>query len=133
MKVLSAIVLIMWTACFFHCSAEQVAMADGVNACHFSACEAGNSDGSENEGEGQCGLCEFIKFGGVPTVSAFAVDGIVEFTGSVIEEYLPPVRKSDLMAELAWVPAEETDVRPLSKRLCELLAGKSLPARGPNV
>jgi hypothetical protein len=94
MKLLSAIVLLLWTVCFLHCSAEQFGILD-CGQCSTTCpqdCQSEPCPGSENDREAPCGICDFLALGGVPTTSAFVLES---FTDSGIDTDFAGVLTSD--------------------------------------
>lgn len=134
-RILSAVVLVLWTACFLHCSAEQFGLID----CNFAGCESdscgspdcgGLETGGNCAGDGiPCGVCDFIVVGGVATASTLDAEKISNQSGVELDRPGYPVNVS-IPASTQMLSSDATEGPPLV-RMCELLACRTLPVRGP--
>ena len=77
LKFLSAIILLIWAACYGRCLAEQTGFlksAAPVWHCEGGCCEEGDGDEPPPEPNPHCKLCDFIKSGGAPTAERLMLD-----------------------------------------------------------
>ena len=134
LKFLSAIILLMWAACYGRCLAEQTGFLKSAAPawhCEGGCCEESDGDQPPLEPNPPCKLCDFIKAGGAPTCERLMLDAPL---------LAPlPVFVMDFVALL--VPALDVDEEapvplntgpPPCPRMCEWMASTATPVRGPN-
>lgn len=140
MRFLSAIVLLLWSACFFHCSAEQMGLLDCATCqpeCVSQDCDAdGCPDQDGDDSERPCGVCHFLVTGGAPIITPITTDCPSEkehqsafgdfFSLAAIAEW----QRGPLVISSASPESSVTDAAPYV-RLYEFLARRALPVRGP--
>jgi hypothetical protein len=135
-RILSAAILFLWTACFVHCSAESF----GLIECNLKGevaadCKSGGcsseQDESEPDGNSPCGVCDYLSIGGVPTSSPLDAPGPGEFV-PVVDFSTTEIRVQIDCASLESAAVISLSGESECLRLCEILACKSFPARGPN-
>ena len=133
MRIVSAIVLLLWAVSYGRCLAEQFGARELAKQewCAQECCQCDEPSAPVPEPTPPCGVCELIKSGVV-------LPGVF---------LLPEVRVLDCLA--AWEPgcptggerfAEQSvnDVMvvdtgpPGVVRLCEWMASTSVPVRGPD-
>lgn len=134
MKLLSAIVLVLWTACFLHCSAEQYGLlvcdSCSPECCESEECGEADCDGG---GNGPCGVCEFLSLGGVPIGSALNLDAAPESDNEPETDVFLALLERHAQAGFARAKEECHAVEPRPYvHLYEFLARRTIPARGPN-
>jgi len=134
LKFLSAIILLMWAACYGRCLAEQTGFLKSRAPewhCEGGCCEEGDGDEPSQEPNAPCKLCDFIKAGGAPTAERLMLNAPV---------LAPlPVLVMDFVALLVTVhdldkeaPVALNTGPPPRSRMCEWMARTATPVRGPN-
>ena len=133
MKVISAIVLLVWAVCYGRCLTDQYGDAQSPEQtwCEHQCCESEQPFVPPTTPGGACGICEFLKSGIVlPSdgihldVPHFSLDAGIE--PDWINEW-----------DLSWVDeGEEVVVNfaapPPLERMCDWMARTAAPVRGPN-
>lgn len=134
LKFLSAIILLMWAACYGRCLAEQTGFlktAAPAWHCEGGCCEECDGDQPSPEPNPPCKLCDFIKTGGAPTCERLMIDmpllaplpvPVMDFVALLV-----PVHNWDEEAPVALNTGP-----PPCLRMCEWMACTATPVRGPN-
>jgi hypothetical protein len=135
-RILSAIVLLMWAACYGRCLAQQC-RAQSAPMPAASECLCCHEEEPQNEtpapGPVQpCGICEYIQTGGPVPVAGVKLPAPVlpASVMPVIPDFSLRLSPGELEGRAA-LPLN-TGPPPLLLRLEEWRAGKSLPVRGPD-
>jgi hypothetical protein len=135
-RILSAIVLVLWTGCFFYCSAEKYGLVEcpmAENQCSPD-CEPAECSDSDSDSEDPCGLCEFLDLGGVPTLSQLAVDAAVLIESDADDSYFRIlIERHALSNGVTLALNSGGSEQRMYVHLYEFRARKTLPVRGPNV
>ena len=140
MRILSAIVLLLWSACFFHCSAEQMGLLDCATCqseCASQDCESDDCPDHEGDSERPCGVCDFLIIGGAPTIVPLTADLPSETAdqdsfGDFLLSALAEWQLSHSVISSATPESAVADAHPYI-HLYEFRARRTLPVRGPNV
>jgi hypothetical protein len=134
LKFLSAIILLMWAACYGRCLAEQTGFLKSAAPawhCEGGCCEEGDGDQPPLEPNPPCKLCDFIHAGGAPTCERLMLDApllaplpvlVMDFVALLV-----PVHDWDEEAPVALNTGP-----PPRPRMCEWMARTATPVRGPN-
>ena len=134
MKLLTAIVLTLWTACFLHCSAEQFGLVE-CGTCPTENCESDECPLPEDElPDSPCGVCDFLEIGGAPTISPLAVDAVDLVALQDFTEFLASAERS--LCQTCAVAGTSFSAGRQDGYLCPSLythlVSTSLPTRAPN-
>ena len=128
MRILSAIVLLLWTICYGCCLAEQCGELSNEQTCCSGECE----QVPDKAPMPPCEVCEFIQSGGVQPSAPLILDAPVFFCLSVFQidnfAWETVVKEAEEGVRLAV----DTGPPPLG-RLCEWRASTATPVRGPTV
>ena len=133
-RILSAIILVLWTGCFFYCSAEKY----GLVGCPTVENECSNdcepAEYPDSDSENPCGLCEFLDLGGVPTLSQLAVDAAVLIESDADDSCFRTLIERHALSNGVTLALNSSGLeqRPYV-HLYEFRARKTLPVRGPSV
>jgi len=136
LKILSAIVLLLWTVCYGRCLAEQNGLLKGAPEAwhceHACGCEEETDQSPPPGDDGKdCEVCDFISFGGAPTGSQFVLDIPVLFP--LPEAFVAFAAVVLSMDDLAAENVAANDTGPPRRwRICEWMACTATPVRGPN-
>jgi hypothetical protein len=132
LKRLAAIVLLLWTACFIHCSAEQYGVVK-CDACPVQDCDSGGCpDSDSGEGESPCGVCDFLEIGGAPTITAPVFGAVDWFSVPDFNDFLMAVERARCYAGELSSKLRRASVGHQGPSLYTRLVSTSLPTRGPN-
>ena len=134
MRLLSAIVLLLWAACYGRCLAEQNGLlaAGEPWSCEHQCCEEECPGAPAPEPASPCAMCEFIKSGGVVIGERLSLDAPIMFCIAMPE--VQWLVRSMLPVEGAGLDPIVVDTGPLwLPRMCEWMASTAAPVRGPNV
>jgi hypothetical protein len=134
LKFLSAIILLMWAACYGRCLAEQTGFLKSPAPawhCEGGCCEESDGDQPPPEPKPPCKLCDFIKAGGAPTGEPLMLDApvLVPLPVLVMDFITVLVPMHDVDEE---APVAQNTGPPPHPRMCEWMARTATPVRGPN-
>ena len=133
-KRLTAIVLVLWTACFLHCSAEQFGLV-ACGTCPTEKCGSEERPCPEDEQPASpCGVCDFLEIGGVPTITPLAVDAADWVALQDFTDFLASAER--LLCQTCAVASISFSAGRQDGYLCPSLytrlVSTSLPTRAPN-
>jgi hypothetical protein len=132
-KVISAIVLLLWAVCYGRCLTDQYGETEAPvrTWCEHQCCQSEQPLVPPTTPETSCGICEFLKSGIV-----LPSDGIhLEVPHFSLDSGIEPARLNE--RDWSWVE-EGGNVTvsfaapPPVGRLCEWMARTASPVRGPN-
>jgi hypothetical protein len=140
-RIVAAIVLLLWAVCYGRCLAEQnglLAEQSPTLGCVHSCCESKDSNDQDQppaapkDDDLTCDLCELIKSGGVPTAVPLEMQTGLEWVLHV------PLNDYTYFALLAAKTVESaTEFHntgpPDGFKLCEWMASTAMPVRGPTL
>ena len=129
MRILSAIVLLLWAVCYGRCLAEQYG---GSEAVEHQCCQHEKPEVPPPDPASPCGVCDFIKSGAVLPSDAMILDVptfycLAGWEPSWFSEQL--FNSVNENTEAAVTAADP----PLIGRMCEWMASTAAPVRGPNI
>jgi hypothetical protein len=135
LKILPAIILLLWTVCYGRCLAEQTGLL------HYAVAEVGHCAGECCQGEDEtpppsedgdsCPVCDFVNSGGAPAGERLIVDAPVLFPVLMPEVIFAAVILSGETVE--GTPEALNTGPPARLRMCEWMARTATPVRGPDV
>lgn len=133
MRILSAIVLLLWAVSYGRCLSEQCGTHDhaGEKACLHGGCHWEQSESPDPEPLSTCGVCEFIKTGSPPPSAPYLLDAPVFFCLPVPDTEWLTV-KMELRADEATRVLVPDTGPPEVLRMCEWMARTAAPVRGPD-
>ncbi|MGI8604268.1 MAG: hypothetical protein ACR2OZ_14930 [Verrucomicrobiales bacterium] len=133
-RFLSALVFVLWTACYGHCLAEQHGLVakEDLHCCGEDGC-AGETDGSAPIDEPQdrpCGLCDYFQSDVLSAIQPFSLAAAVFFVVDTIgfgcwNEVLP--QELAVGKARAFIDTGQS----CWLRVWEYLARTAVPVRGP--
>jgi hypothetical protein len=133
LKFLSAIILLMWAACYGRCLAEQTGFLESAAPawhCEGGCCEESDGDQPSPEPNPPCKLCDFIKSGGAPTAEQLVQMPVLFPLPEMVMNFaalLVPLLSAESKTALAMNTGP-----PPRPRMCEWMARTATPVRGPN-
>jgi hypothetical protein len=134
-RILTAIVLLLWAVCYGRCLGEQYGMhettAPNEQWCAHQCCQQNEPDIPPPAPAAPCGLCDFIKSGGTLTGGPLVLNSPVFFCLPVPESDWFTASEA-VKSEPRQEPASNNTGPPRVPRMCEWMASTAAPVRGPN-
>jgi hypothetical protein len=133
-RLVSALVLLLWTACYGHCLAEQHGLIpkESRHCCAEETCpfDANGSAPVDKSGDNSCGLCDYFEAGVLSMIQPLHVEAAVFEIIATLEWTMGG--EIPFLTALVNEPPAYTDTGPeRSLRLWEYLVRTALPVRGP--
>lgn len=133
MRILSAVILILWTVCFGRCLADRCGLLQPETqaVCEHSCCQPESDENKPSPPTTTCEVCEFVKSGGSPPGQPLVLEApqLIDFTLPEFHQLILRVVMTEVeAAEVAALDTGQTRIF----RLCEWMSSTAAPVRGPN-